>query len=184
MQSFGVVDLFDEVLDVGFCVFDGLVFFEIDLFVFEGFEKALSLGIICWSAPTGKAGADVIFLEQVNVSIGGVLNTLIGMVNWLLRLVLVLLVLDFLVLEGHFQSGKGELLVRSLGQGPADALAGESVKNSRKIDETSPEGDVGQVGLPDLVGGRHDDVLVAQEVGYVAGLGGGAIGLGFGLLLA
>ncbi len=46
MQALGVVDVCDEVIDAGACVFDCGEAAGVDFFVLEGFHEAFGLGVV------------------------------------------------------------------------------------------------------------------------------------------
>jgi hypothetical protein len=53
--------------------------------------------------------------------------------------------------ECHLQSLQAELRVKDVGDLPAEYMPGEEINHGHQIEESLLEGDVGDVGCPDLI---------------------------------
>ena len=77
MQSFLVVDLLDEALDVLMRFFECGIFVHEDFFVFEGFDEAFGEGIVVTVAYVSHAGFHAQLFESFRVGVAGVLYAMV-----------------------------------------------------------------------------------------------------------
>jgi len=81
MQSFLIIHLLNEVWKPSENVFQGSVLPEIDFLGFYGFHEAFGKGIIIRIAPPGHANLEIMAFELIDVVMGCVLHTPVGMMN-------------------------------------------------------------------------------------------------------
>src|SRR5271165_3740201 len=81
MQPLAVIDLFDELSDMGSGLGQVAVFLPVNLFVLERFHERFAGSIVVWVAPAAHADADSVLFEQPGVIVRCVLNAAVGMVS-------------------------------------------------------------------------------------------------------
>ena len=81
VQPLGIVDIFDEVRQSRRHVVEGSIVAKIHLLDFQGFDKALGLGVIVGIAAPAHRTCETIFGKFGAVVRGGILAATIGMVD-------------------------------------------------------------------------------------------------------
>ena len=155
MQPLAIVNVFDEegkpVLDI----VHRPVIPEVDLLGLQGLEEALGGRVVIGVAFPGHADPEAVMKERVHVVVGGILDPPIGVMNDSCR--------GIALSKGHpkgFQAqGRVDVARKRLADGPAC----EEVQDDRQVHEAALDADVGDIGHPDLIGSRNQQVL--HEVG-------------------
>ena len=155
LQPLVIINFLDEVgkpiLDIG----HGSIFPEVDLLGFQGFDETLSRRVVVGIPLAGHADAETMLMEDLHVVARCILNTPIGVMNDSCRG----LALD----KGHPECLQAQGCVDSLGKRISHHPAGKEIQQDGKIDKATQDADVGQIGHPELIGSR--DQQVVHEVG-------------------
>jgi hypothetical protein len=69
MQAFGVIDIFNELFQIGLGLLKGAIVFEVDFFVLESFEETFGLGIVVTIARCRHADQSLCLAESLNIEI-------------------------------------------------------------------------------------------------------------------
>lgn len=81
MDAFDVVNIVEETRDLPACFGKVLVIGKIDLLLLDGSHQALGVTVLAGFADGGHAEDDAEAAEAVDIGRGGVLDTLIGMMD-------------------------------------------------------------------------------------------------------
>lgn len=151
MQPLAIINVLEEVgktiLDIG----HRPVLPEVDLLGLQGLDEALGRRIVVGVAFAGHADAEAVCKQLLHVVSGGILDPAIGVVDDPCR--------GSAKRQGHPEGLQAQGRVDAVGQGIAHDPAGKQIQDDRQIHEAAQDADVGDVGHPELVGARDQQVL-------------------------
>ena len=139
------------------CLPNVIVLRQISFFILEAAEPSLNHDVICPPAFPVHALTDPIFLYKVNVLLTCELASLIRIQD-----------LRFRYFKGFFQGGDHHPCIKSIIDFPADNTAAVPVNHGRQIQESAPDGDIGNIDGPCLVWSVYH--CITQEIRTYPGL--------------
>ena len=119
------------------CLPNVIVLRQISFFILEAAEPSLNHDVICPPAFPVHALTDPIFLYKVNALLTCELASLIRIQD-----------LRFRYFKGFFQGGDHHPCIKSIIDFPADNTAAVPVNHGRQIQESAPDGDIGNIDGP------------------------------------
>jgi hypothetical protein len=155
MQPLVIINLLKKVGKPILDIVQGSIFPEINLLGFQGFEETLSRRVVVGIPLADHADAEAMLIEDFHVVARCILNLPIGVMNDSCRG----LALD----QGHPECLQAQGRVDSLGKRISHHPTGKEIQQDGKIDKAAQDADVGQIGHPELIGSR--DQQVGHEVG-------------------
>lgn len=155
MQPLAIINFFDEERKPVLDILQSSVFPEIDLLGFQGFDEAFGGRIVVGISFSGHADPEAVLQQHLDVVVGGILNTPVGVVNDPLR--------GIAMHNGHPEGFQAKHGIDVRGDGISYGPAGKEIQNDCQIHETVLGGDVSDICRPDLIWIR--DSQVPHQVG-------------------
>src|SRR6516164_9426052 len=156
METALVVDLVDEPWKVPGDVVEGFVGHRIDGFDLERLDEALGLGVVVGIAAAPHRTDKTAAKQGSPIGLSGVLRTAVGMVN--------AAGLRFSALDCGVERRERQADVDRAADRIADRPARPGVENDRNVSKAIDDGDVGNVGDPELVWPVDPQILGAVGI--------------------
>ena len=155
MQPLAIINVLDEVGKTILDIVHRPVLPEVDLLGLQGPDEALGCRIVVGVAFVGHADPEAVCKQLLHVVVGGILDPAIRVVDDPCR--------GSAKRQGHPEGLQAQGRVDAARQGMAHDPAGKEIQDDRQIHKAAQDGNVGDVGHPELVGARDQQVL--REVG-------------------
>jgi len=128
---------------------------EVDLLGLQGLDEALGCRIVVGVAFAGHADSEAVGKQLLHVVSGGILDPAIRVMDDSYR--------GSATRQGHPEGLQAQGRVDIARERIAHDPAGKEIQDDRQVHKAAPDGNVGDVGHPELVGTRDQQVL--REVG-------------------